>query len=149
MFLIVFCTSNCLLQSQVKKEQRKVPKIKSYLHHVMWKRKGNLCSIYVYGWLKTLVNAAIDKKNNVLLPEFRMRWPFIKIKFNIDLHTFSNFHYIILLIWLILSSQVLRNLIVDEKHKVVYCFIPKVACSNWKRFLLLQKGTVTLNETYK
>lgn len=40
----------------------------------------------------------------------------------------------------------LNHLIVDKKHKVVYCYIPKVACTSWKKIMaqlvnLNYKGT--------
>uniref|UniRef100_A0A3P9HL05 Carbohydrate sulfotransferase n=1 Tax=Oryzias latipes TaxID=8090 RepID=A0A3P9HL05_ORYLA len=30
----------------------------------------------------------------------------------------------------------LNNFIVDDKHGIIYCYIPKVACTNWKRTLI-------------
>uniref|UniRef100_A0A3B3BR82 Carbohydrate sulfotransferase n=1 Tax=Oryzias melastigma TaxID=30732 RepID=A0A3B3BR82_ORYME len=35
-----------------------------------------------------------------------------------------------------LNSTYLNNFIVDDKHGIIYCYIPKVACTNWKRTLI-------------
>ncbi|XP_068164937.1 carbohydrate sulfotransferase 12-like [Antennarius striatus] len=35
------------------------------------------------------------------------------------------------------SEGQLQQLLVDDNHGVLYCFIPKVACTTWKRFMLV------------
>ncbi|XP_038051884.1 carbohydrate sulfotransferase 11-like [Patiria miniata] len=48
-----------------------------------------------------------------------------------------------------LNMETLRHIYVHEKHKILYCFVPKVGCSNWKRVLMvlsgLRKGTVGIS----
>ncbi|XP_037540089.1 carbohydrate sulfotransferase 12-like [Nematolebias whitei] len=39
--------------------------------------------------------------------------------------------------WEDLSPSAFKNFIVDEKHGVIYCYIPKVACTNWKRVMFV------------
>ena len=44
-----------------------------------------------------------------------------------------------------LVPSMLTNLLVDDKHRIMYCVIPKVACTNWKRAFVRLSGR--LNET--
>lgn len=46
-------------------------------------------------------------------------------------------------------NNFLKNIIVDEKHKVLYCIIPKAACTSWKSMLLGLTGDFDLKHPEK
>ncbi|XP_030628279.1 carbohydrate sulfotransferase 12-like [Chanos chanos] len=39
----------------------------------------------------------------------------------------------------------LENLIVDDRHGIIYCYVPKVGCTQWKRVMIVLSETLKVN----
>ena len=44
-----------------------------------------------------------------------------------------------------IPSRELAHLIVDDHHRIIYCYVPKVACSHWKRIMIVLSESLEVN----
>ncbi|XP_026881854.2 carbohydrate sulfotransferase 12-like [Electrophorus electricus] len=44
-----------------------------------------------------------------------------------------------------LSNEELEHLLVDDRHGIIYCYVPKVACSQWKRIMIVLSESLKVN----
>ncbi|XP_039298635.1 carbohydrate sulfotransferase 11 isoform X2 [Nilaparvata lugens] len=42
--------------------------------------------------------------------------------------------------------ELLEHIIVDLNHRLLYCYVPKVACTNWKRVLMILTGLANTSD---
>ncbi|XP_063965460.1 carbohydrate sulfotransferase 10-like [Lytechinus pictus] len=48
-----------------------------------------------------------------------------------------------------ISDNTFHHIYVSDKYKLLYCFIPKVGCSNWKRVMMILNGSnKSMSEMY-
>ncbi|XP_041356999.1 carbohydrate sulfotransferase 11-like [Gigantopelta aegis] len=48
-----------------------------------------------------------------------------------------------------IRPQMLRNIFVNDKYKILYCAVPKIACTNWKRIFIILSGKVDETDPMK
>ncbi len=82
------------------------------------------CLIIDFDIFHTGINDPDDKRNWLNEQQTRRK----TIKYVCDRHPSQSGN---------LTTDLLKHVLVSDKYKVLYCFVPKVACTTWKRIILL------------
>ncbi|XP_046329107.2 carbohydrate sulfotransferase 11-like [Haliotis rufescens] len=46
----------------------------------------------------------------------------------------------------VITPEMFKHIIVNDKYKILYCQVPKVACTNWRRVMLILTGKMNTSE---
>ncbi|XP_029939517.1 carbohydrate sulfotransferase 14 [Salarias fasciatus] len=68
---------------------------------------------------------------------------------NRTIHTMCSQKDLVDNIWSLSDLQrkiVLQHVLVNDEHRFLYCYVPKVACSNWKRLMKMLSGALKFND---
>ncbi|XP_067661500.1 carbohydrate sulfotransferase 11-like isoform X1 [Haliotis asinina] len=49
----------------------------------------------------------------------------------------------------IITPDIFKHIIVNDKYKILYCSVPKVACTNWRRVMLILTGKMNTTDPMK
>ncbi|XP_072019534.1 carbohydrate sulfotransferase 10-like [Amphiura filiformis] len=52
-------------------------------------------------------------------------------------------------LWLRDNHHRLRNILVSDKHRILFCYVPKVSCTNWKKLFFILNGAANLKNISK
>ncbi|XP_046553065.1 carbohydrate sulfotransferase 11-like isoform X2 [Haliotis rubra] len=49
----------------------------------------------------------------------------------------------------IVNPAMFKQFLVDDKYKIIYCQVPKAACTNWRRMMLMLTGKMNATDPFK